>query len=191
MEKQENKSVLLKLFLSTFYISAFTFGGGFAIISFMKRKFIDELHWLEEQEMLDMTALAQSCPGSIAVNAAILMGWRVAGFPGMLVAVLGTLLPPVLLLSAISFFYSAFATNAYVALLLKGMQAGVAAVIADVACGLGAKVVRSRSALQICLMIAAFLATVWLDVNVLYVILGAAAVGAVYAIVQRKREGRQ
>ena len=53
------------------FISAFTFGGGFVIVTFMKRKFVDQLKWIDEQEMLDMTALAQSCPGPIAVNAAI------------------------------------------------------------------------------------------------------------------------
>ncbi len=103
------------------YISAFTFGGGFVIITFMKRKFVDELHWIDEQEMLDLTALAQSSPGAIAVNAAILVGWRVAGFLGMIVAVIATILPPLCILSVISFFYAAFATNLYVALVLKGM----------------------------------------------------------------------
>ena len=68
---------LLKLFLSNLYISAFTFGGGFVIITFMKRKFVDELNWIDEDEMLDLTAMAQSSPGAIAVNAAILVGWRV------------------------------------------------------------------------------------------------------------------
>ena len=79
---------LWKLFLSTLYISSFTFGGGFVIVTFMKKKFVDELHWIDEQEMLDMTALAQSSPGAIAVNAAILVGWQVEGLIGMIVAVL-------------------------------------------------------------------------------------------------------
>ena len=131
---------LLRLFLSTLYISSFTFGGGFVIVTFMKKKFVDELHWIDEQEMLDMTAIAQSSPGAIAVNAAILVGWRVAGFIGMLVAVLGTVIPPMVILSVISLFYSAFASNEYVALVLKGMQAGVAAVILDVVFSLGKKV---------------------------------------------------
>ena len=121
MEKTETKKkyLLLKLFFSTLYISSFTFGGGFVIVTFMKRKFVDELHWIDEQEMLDLAALAQSSPGAIAVNAAILVGWRVCGFAGMLTAVLGTILPPMLILSVISFFYAAFASNVYVALVLK------------------------------------------------------------------------
>ena len=90
---------LWKLFLSTLYISSFTFGGGFVIVTFMKKKFVDELHWIDEQEMLDMTALAQSSPGAIAVNAAILVGWQVEGLIGMIVAVLGTIIPPMVILS--------------------------------------------------------------------------------------------
>ena len=93
---------LWKLFLSTLYISSFTFGGGFVIVTFMKKKFVDELHWIDEQEMLDMTALAQSSPGAIAVNAAILVGWQVEGLIGMIVAVLGTIIPPMVILSVIS-----------------------------------------------------------------------------------------
>ena len=107
---------LLRLFLSMLYISTFTFGGGFVIITFMKRKFVDELHWIDEPEMLDLAALAQSSPGAIAVNAAILVGWRAAGAAGIAAAVIGTILPPMIILSAISFFYAAFAANPYVAL---------------------------------------------------------------------------
>ena len=83
---EKTGAVLRKLFFSTLYISTFTFGGGFVIITFMKKKFVDELHWIDENEMLDLAALAQSSPGAIAVNAAILVGWRMAGFAGMLIA---------------------------------------------------------------------------------------------------------
>ena len=180
MEKTETKkkNLLLKLFFSTLYISSFTFGGGFVIVTFMKRKFVDELHWIDEQEMLDLAALAQSSPGAIAVNAAILVGWRVCGFAGMLTAVLGTILPPMLILSVISFFYAAFASNVYVALVLKGMQAGVAAVILDVVCGLGSNVFKEKSGLSIGIMAAAFAATFFFDVNVIYIILTAGIIGA-------------
>lgn len=180
---------LWKLFVTTLYISSFTFGGGFVIVTFMKKKFVDELHWIDEQEMLDMTALAQSSPGAIAVNAAILVGWQVEGLAGMLVAVLGTILPPMIILSIISVFYTAFAANRYIALLLKGMQAGVAAVILDVVFDLGSKVVRSGSWVYIALMAAAFVANTVLGVNVILVILAAAAFGVVRALVQQKKGG--
>lgn len=188
MVKNSKKgTLLLKLFFNMLYISAFTFGGGFVIITFMKKKFVDELHWIEEQEMLDMTALAQSSPGAIAVNAAILVGWHVAGFVGMVVAVIGTILPPIIILSAISFFYAAFAANKYVALILKGMQAGVAAVILDVVCSLGRNVLNMNSAIHLFVMAAAFIAAFFFDVNVIYIILAAALVGILLALYEKKK----
>ena len=187
MKKAGGKD-LLKLFFSTLYISAFTFGGGFVIVTFMKRKFVDELHWLDEQEMLDLTALAQASPGAIAVNAAILVGWRVGGFWGMVVAVLGTILPPMVILSVISFFYAAFATNRYVTLVLKGMQAGVAAVILDVVCGLGTNVIKTKSVIHLLVMVGAFVAAFFFDVNVIFIILAAGLIGVLLALRGRKRE---
>ncbi len=188
-EKESKARTLLKLFLSMLYISAFTFGGGFVIVTFMKRKFVDELHWIDEKEMLDMTALAQSSPGAIAVNAAILVGWNVAGFWGMLVAVLGTVLPPVIIISVVSFFYAAFASNKYVALVLKGMQSGVAAVILDVVCSLGIKVIRTKQWINYAVMLAAFVATFFFDVNVIYVIVAAALIGVIKVLIIRKKGG--
>lgn len=189
MAREDKKGTLLKLFFSMLYISAFTFGGGFVIITFMKRKFVDELGWIDEQEMLDLTALAQSSPGAIAVNDAILVGWRVGGFPGMVTAVIGTVLPPITILSVIFLFYAAFAANPYVALVLKGMQAGVAAVILDVVWGLGANVVKIRSSIHMVVMAAAFIATFVYGVNVIYIILAAGLLGVVLAMLQRKKGG--
>ena len=98
METERKWRTLWTLFASMLSISACTFGGGFVIVTFMRRRFVEELHWLAEDEMLDLIALAQSSPGAIAVNAAILVGWRIGGFLGMLAAVLGTILPPMLIL---------------------------------------------------------------------------------------------
>ena len=190
MKEQISKPKLLrKLFYTMLYISSFTFGGGFVIVTFMKRKFVDELHCIDDQEMLDLTALAQSSPGAIAVNAAILVGWHVAGFWGMVFAVLGTIIPPMVILSVISFFYAAFATNPYVALVLKGMQSGVAAVILDVVFSLGKGVVKSKSWLYLSVMAAAFVATFFFDVNVVYVILAAAVIGIASAVWEHRKEG--
>ena len=90
----ESKSkVLQKLFLSTLYLSAFTFGGGYVIVTLMKKKFVDEYHWIEENEMLDLVAIAQSSPGPIAVNGAIVVGYKLAGMIGVLVSIIGTIIP--------------------------------------------------------------------------------------------------
>ncbi len=194
MSKEKNrsdeKSILAKLFFSTLYISAFTFGGGFVIVTFMKRKFVDELHWLTEEEMLDMTALAQSSPGAIAVNASILVGWRMAGFSGMVTAVLGTILPPMVILTAVSFCYAAFASNIYVGYVLKGMQAGVAAVILDVVCSMGGGILKQKKPVYLIIMICAFAAAFVLKVNVICIILGTAAAGVLLEV-RRKRGARR
>ena len=182
------KNRLLTLFVNSFIISACTFGGGFVIVTLMKRKYVDELHWLDEQEMLDYTALAQASPGAIAVNAAVLVGWKIGGLPGMLLSVIGTILPPMLILGVISYFYAAFAANRYVALTLRGMQAGVAAVILDVVCDLGGKVINNRSPLQLFVMAGVFAAAFLFDVNVMLLILAAGAVGGV-SVLWRVRKG--
>ena len=178
---------LFKIFYSMLYISTFTFGGGFVIVTLMKRRFVDELKWLDTPEMLDLTALAQSAPGAIAVNAAILVGKRLRGTPGMLSALFGTIIPPVTILLIISHLYAAFASNAYVAATLSGMRAGVAAVIADVAISLGGDVVKERDLLSIGIMVAAFVASFALQVNAVYIILAALAIGVAKAIYARRR----
>ena len=81
---ESKRKVLQKLFLSTLYLSAFTFGGGYVIVTLMKKKFVDEYHWIEENEMLDLVAIAQSSPGPIAVNGAIVVGYKLAGMIGVL-----------------------------------------------------------------------------------------------------------
>ena len=174
------------LFTSMLLISAFTFGGGFVIVSLMKKKLVDELHWLTEEEMLDMTALAQSAPGPIAVNAAILVGRRIAGVAGMLSAVFGTLIPPIVIIGVISLIYAQFASNEWVKAALTGMSCGVAAVITDVVCGMGGKVARSRDGVKIALMCLAFLLTFFLKINVIFIILGAIALGVVRVLLDRK-----
>ena len=111
------------LFLSTLKLSAFTFGGGFVIIPLMRKRFVEQLGWIEEQEMLDLTAIAQSSPGAIAVNASILVGYHVAGVAGALLSIIGTILPPLVIISVISMFYKAFRDNAIVSMAMTGMLA--------------------------------------------------------------------
>lgn len=129
---RKKQKVLWKLFLSTLYLSAFTFGGGYVIVTLMKDKFVDKYHWIEENEMLDLIAIAQSAPGAIAVNGAIVVGYKLAGLAGVLTAIFGTVLPPFLIISVISVFYQIFRDNFIISELLDGMQAGVGAVIASV-----------------------------------------------------------
>lgn len=183
--KKRNR--LLKIFLSTLYLSAFTFGGGYVIITLMKQKFVDELHWIDDDEMLDMVAIAQSSPGPIAVNGAVIIGYKLEGIAGVFSAVLGAVLPPFVILTVISMFYSAFRNLFVVQSLLTGMKAGVSAVILSVVYDMAAGVVKGKDRVNIGVMILAFIATYFGKVNVVFVILITIAFGAVRTIWREKR----
>ncbi len=138
--KPLNGTMLWQLFATMFSLSSCTFGGGFVIVSLMKKKVVEERQWLEEDEMLDITAIAQSSPGPIPVNASVILGYRLQGIVGSLVAVGGTILPPMILLSLIAVFYDWFRQNDVVNTALTVMRAGVAAVICDVVINLAKNV---------------------------------------------------
>lgn len=174
---KSNMSVLKKLFSSTFALSSFTFGGGYVIVPLMKEKFVDDLAWLEEEEMLDMIAIAQSAPGPIVVNTSIILGYKIAGLAGAIVTLTGTVLPPLIIMTIVSMFYSAFRDNPVVSAILKGMQAGVAAVIANVVVDMGAKVLDEKSWISTAIMVGAFIANFVFKVNIMLIILVCALIG--------------
>jgi chromate transporter len=181
------KNLLLKLFISTLYLSAFTFGGGYVIVTLMKKKFVDDYHWIEEKEMLDLVAIAQSAPGAIAVNGAIVVGYKLAGILGVIVSILATILPPFIIISVVSLFYNLFQANYYIKLMLEGMQAGVGAVIASVTYEMASGVVKEKSFESVLIMIVAFILTFVLNINVIYVILACILLGVKKTLVGRKR----
>lgn len=180
----------LTLFLSTLYLSAFTFGGGYVIVPLMKKRFADKLGWLTEEEMLDITAIAQASPGAMAVNASILIGWRLLGALGAALSVLGTILPPLIVLSAVSAFYAAFRDNLVIAAALKGMMAGVCAVVFDVAITMTQRLSRGRKVLPAVILIAAFTAAAIFKVNAIYIILFCGVLGALLSF-HAKRTKRE
>lgn len=180
MKTKENPARMLwQLFKATFLLSAFTFGGGFVIVSLMKKKFVEDLQWLEEEEMLDITAIAQSSPGPIPINASVILGYRMYGVVGSLVAILGTALPPMIIISVISVFYTQFRTNRIIAIALQVMRAGVAAVIFDVVINLAKNVIATKRTLYILLMVTAFVGKVILGMDAMIVILCCLVVGLV------------
>lgn len=186
MEREEKQYG--KLFFSTFQLSACTFGGGFVIIPLMRRKFVEKLHWIEEQEMMDLTAIAQSSPGAIAVNASILVGYHVAGITGAFVTVLGTVLPPLIIISVISFFYTAFRDNAFVSMAMAGMLAGVAAVICDVVITMGREIIRRKRILPVAVLLVSFTAVHIFDINIILIILVCGVTGAADTFISGKKK---
>ena len=182
------KDKLKTLFLSTLYLSAFTFGGGYVIITLLKNKFVDELKWIDEDEMLDFVAIAQSSPGPIAVNGAIVIGYKICGFPGILVAVLGAIIPPFVILTVISAFYAAFKTNPYIQSLLFGMKAGVSAVIVSVVWDMAFGIVKKKDMLLIVIMAAAFILNYYLKVNVILIIVATLIIGIFRSLIKARGE---
>ena len=177
------KNKYWQLFLSTFKLSACTFGGGFVIIPLMRERFVKELHWIEEEEMLDLTAIAQSSPGSIAINASILVGYHVAGITAAL--------PPLIIISVISVLYQAFRSNRYVSMAMAGMLAGVAAVIFDVVINMARPILKKKRLLPIAVMLAAFVATRFFAVNIILIILVCGVIGALDMLYLQKKEAEE
>ena len=186
-KKKLDISILWQLFTSTFMLSACTFGGGFVIVSLMKKKFVEELGWLEENEMLDITAIAQSSPGPIPINASVILGYRMQGIPGSLVAVLGTAIPPIIIISIIAYFYDAFRQNEVIALALLVMRAGVAAVIFDVVINLAKNIIKTGNRIYMALMVITFIMTFIMGISAMTVILLCLAIGIVTLLIEIQR----
>ncbi len=147
---------------------------------------------------MDLTAIAQSAPGPIAVNAAILTGYRVAGVPGAAISVLGTVIPPLVILSVISLFYNAFRENRYVNILMAGMLCGVAAVILNVVLDLlrvlfssGKKAdSRGEKGISLILLMGAFVANRYFGVPIILIILVCGLLGLLlYFLKKSGKEG--
>jgi chromate transporter len=167
-------------------ISAFTFGGGYVIVPLLRKKFVEELKWIDEKEMLDLTAIAQASPGAIAVNTSILIGYHLSGIIGSLFTVLGTVLPPFLILSVVSLVYTAFRDSVIIGFILKGMQAGVSAVIIDVVYNMIVEILGEKKAMPVIIAICAFIASYFFHVNVALIVLACGAYGALSLLKQKK-----
>ena len=190
-KKKENRKILLwKIFVSTLYLSTFTFGGGYVIVTLMKKKFVDEYHWIEEKEMLDLVAIAQSSPGAIAVNGAIVVGYKLAGILGAVISIFGTIIPPFAIISIISVGYNAFRDNYIISQLLEGMQAGVGAVIASVTFEMGGQIGKEKDTVSILILDGAFMASCILKVNVIYIVIACGILGVIRTFLGKRRECR-
>ncbi len=186
------RKTILRIFFINLYLSTFTFGGGYIIVSLFKQIFCNDLHLIDENEMTDMVAIAQSAPGSISVNGAIAVGYKLAGVPGILVSVLGIIIPSLIILTIMSGLYTIFQGNFYVQSVLRGMKAGVAALIMSVVYDMGSGIVKSKDYIHILIMVLAFIATYYLKINVLIIMLVAALIGLVrFFIKTRSNTGKK
>jgi len=188
-EKKISGKEYWTLFRTMFTLSAFTFGGGYVIVSLMKQAFVDRLGWLDDDEMLNLVAIAQSSPGAVAVNGAMLVGDKVGGIRGAALSIIATVLPPFIILSIISMFYAQFRSNRYVNAFLTGMQPAIAAVIASVVVDLGSKIFKAKKLTFILVMFLAFFANYWMKMNIIIILALCAIVGGTYAVIEKKKGG--
>ena len=165
-----NENFYWKLFKSTFIISMFTVGGGYVIIPLLKAKYVDEYHWISEDETLNMVAIAQSTPGIMAVNTAIMLGYRMAGILGAITGMFATILPPLMIIMIVASFYDVVTKNELVKLILKGMQCGATALLLDVAIDLLKKQFQKKLLLPIIIIVGTFTANVFFDVNIMILV---------------------
>lgn len=187
--KEKTLSLYWTLMKSTFILSAFTIGGGYVIVPLMQKKFVEDLKWIDTDEMLDLVALGQSIPGALAVNTSILVGYRIAGVSGALVTLLGTVSPPLIIITVISYFYMSFRDNPIVDALMLGMQIGVVAVILNVVYTMVKDVWKTKDFVNILILIGAFVLGFVFDVSVILIIVVAGILGYLNHIWKIKKGG--
>ena len=170
------------LFVSTLTASL-TANTGYVIVGTMRREICERRGWLDEGEMNAYVALASSAPGPIAVNAAVALGWRVAGAPGALSALAGCILPPFLAMLAVSLAYGSIAGNALAVAFLRGMRLGVVALLIDVLAHMSPRLWRQGVVWSFALAAASFLYVRYLSASVAWLVLACALAGVASALV--------
>lgn len=174
----------LQLFLVFFKIGAFTFGGGVAMIPFIEREVEEKKKWIKKDELLDIVVVSESTPGPIAINAATFVGYKVGGFWGSFFATLGVVLPSfviILLLSAILELVWDFRVVQYA---LRGMRAGVLALVCKALWSLFKKA--PKDVFSWIMMLLSFVAVAVLDLKVLIVIASGAVLGLAVFFISKK-----
>lgn len=168
VKESPKKSPVLYLWLFSInlFISAFTFGGGYVVVPMIRKYFVEQKKLFTEEELMNMAAVAQSVPGAIAINLSALAGYRSAGMIGVFLSCLAAVLPPVVILSAVSAWYTVFSTNVMIAAVLKGMQAGAAALIVDLVIDMTNMIVKERSIFLTMMVPASFIAGFIFHINV-------------------------
>lgn len=168
-------------------ISAFTFGGGYVVIPMIRKYYVEDHPYINEQELMEIAAIAQSVPGAIAVNLAVSTAYRIKGIPGALLAMLTSIFPAFVILSLISISYDAFRSNAMISAALLGMQASVAAIMIDVVAGMIHGIVKERVYHTMLWIPIAFLSVTIFHVSVAFVLLFSILCSLLWVQIRRKQ----
>ena len=178
-------STLFKIFSTFFKIGAFTFGGGYAMIPLIQKEAVEKNKWVTDDDILEIIAIAESTPGPIAINSATFVGYRACGVLGSALATLGVVLPSFVIILAISFVLKQFQDLRAIQYAFQGIRAGVLALLFKALWGMYKK--SPKGWVSYVVMSGAFLATAFLEVNVLYVIIGCAVFGLVTSLAADRR----
>ncbi len=174
------KIKLWSLFWITFKLGAITFGGGYVMVPLFENEFVQKRSWVKQEDMLNMVALSQSVPGAIAINCSVLVGYRLRKVKGAVAAVLGSMLPSLIVLTLLTFVYTEFRDNIYVASALRGVRAAVVALLVS-AFWKFTKPFR-RDVVAIAAFFIALALSLLVDMNSIYIIAGAIIYGIVLGI---------
>ena len=165
-------------FKTFFKIGIFTLGGGYAMIPLIEEEVVNKHRWVEKEEMLDLIAIAQSCPGVFAINIAIFIGYKLRQERGAIATALGTALPSFLIILAIAIFFKQFEDNRIVAAIFRGIRPAVVALIAVPTFRLGQRAKLNKFTIWIPVVCALL---IWaLGVSPIYIILAAGLAGYIY-----------
>lgn len=175
--KRGTADMLWELFITFAKIGAFTFGGGYAMLSILQREIVDNHHWASEEELLDYYAIAQCTPGVIAVNTATFIGVKHKGVIGGIVATFGVVLPSIIIILIIAAFIKNFLEYEIVGHIFGGINAAVAALIVDAIISISQKSIVDK----VCIALAAvsFVLSVFFDVSPVLIVIGGAAMGLI------------
>ena len=186
---KENFKKALKLFLVFFKIGAFTFGGGYAMVPIIQSEVAEKRGWIKNEDILDILAISESTPGPIAINSATFVGYQVAGVFGSVMATLGVVLPSLIIISVVAYFFKQFLAFKVVKYAFMGIRAGVLALIVKAAKNMMKACPKNAVAYTIVSL--ALILTVVFDINVFAVIIGSAVMGLVYSLLTNKRKGEE
>ena len=164
------------LFITTLTISA-TSNGGYAIAANLKEKFVNKYKLINEKEMIDFISLGQTSPGPIAINTSVIVGYKIAGLAGSLIAVLGVILPPLIIMSIITFLYQYIIDNEFVQVFLKGMSCGVCALLLSILIDMFIDVSKEKSIIFYLLIIFSFIFVKFTNISVLILVIISGTVG--------------
>ncbi len=182
------KISLWELFLTFFRINAITFGGGYTIVAILRDEFVLRKKIIDENEMLDLTALAQSGPGAMAINTSVLTGYKLRGPIGAVVCMLASVLPCIIIITVISYFYQEFRANYFVNAALVGMSGVIAAVLIVTTYNMGKNVLKKHPIFSSFIMALSFCLSFFFHVNSGLIVLSFGAMGLVlFSLIKEER----